>query len=271
MSENDFWDLKGKLDQEVYGKITFSPKEKERVWMEVTSANKKRRGSFLQKVLINVAAVAVFAGMGVFVFNEVAVGPKSKTEEVAEAPRKNLDQELPQKTVTASEGTTDNKAWQDRTITEGLGPYDPQNVKEFIAQHEELYSAPLPEQYADDPEHYHWIAATVLLGGLEDNYKVEGAVIENDFRNLKELASIVMEEHKKRYEHLNLKNENPFKYKDQFKAPSDRMKQAHKYIVGLLSDLNIVINKDGAGGNNGYSHMLDGNKTEELESFIRNE
>lgn len=60
-------------------------------------------------------------------------------------------------------------------------------------------------------------------------------------------------------------------YKDQFKAPSERMKQAHKFIVGLLNDTNIAINKDGAGFNNGYSHMLDGSKTTELESFIRNE
>lgn len=271
MSEKDFMDLKEKLNHEVYGKITFSQNEQQRVLMEVTSYSDKRRGSLLQRIMINVAAVAVFAGMGIFVINEVADRPESTTEQVADAPRKNIDQGLPQKTVTASEGATENKAWQDRTITEGLGPYDPKNVKEFIAQHEELYSAPLPEQYADDPEHYHWIAATVLLGGLELNYKVEGAVIEKDFRNLSELASIVMEEHKKQYEHLNLKNENPFKYKDQFKAPSDRMKQAHKYIVSLLSDLNIAINKDGAGANNGYSYMLDGNKTSELESFIRNQ
>lgn len=271
MSENDFLNLKEKLDDEVYGKITFSQKEQHRVLMEVTSYSDKRKGSLLQRIMINVAAVAVFAGVGIFVFNEVSVGPESTTEQVADAPRKGVDQELPEKTITASEGTVNDKAWLDQTVTEGLGPFDSKNVKDFIAKNAEAYSAPLPEQYADDPEHYHWISATVLLGGLELNYKVEGAVIEKDFRNLSELASIVMEEHKKRYEHLNLKNENPFKYKDQFKAPSDRMKQAHKYIVGLLSDLNIAINKDGAGGNNGYSHMLDGNKTAELESFIRNE
>lgn len=271
MSKQDFVDLKEELDREVYSRITFSPKEKQRVLKEVTSSVDKKRTLFIQKIIINVAAVAVFAVMGTFVVHEVKTSRETPAEQAADVPGKNLNQDLPQKTVTASEEAVDEKAWEDRTITEGLGPYDPRNVKEFIAQHTELYSAPLPEQYADDPEHYHWIEATVLLGGLEMNYRVEGAVIEKDFQNLNKLTSIVIAEHKKRYEHLNLKNENPFDYKDQFKAPSERMKQAHKYIVGLMNDLNIAINMDGAGANNGYSYMLDGNKTNELESFIRNE
>ncbi|UYZ22305.1 hypothetical protein [Mesobacillus jeotgali] len=271
MSEKDFFNLKEKLDHEVYGRITFSPKEKERVWTELSSSGNRKRGSLFQKIMINMGAAAVFVGMGTFVVHEVMTSQESPLEQASELQGKNMNHDLPQKTVTASEDTNHDKAWEDRTITDGLGPYDSKNVKEFIALNAELYSAPLPEQYADDPEHYHWIEATVLLGGLELNYKVEGAVIEKDFRNLKELASIVMEEHKKRFEHLNLKNENPFDYKDQFKPPSDRMKKAHKYIVGLLNDLHIAINKDGTGGNNGYSHMLDGNKTEKLESFIRNE
>lgn len=268
MSEKN---LKEQLDREVYSKITFSQKEKQRVWEVLNSSSKRKRGSLLQKIIINVGAAVVFAGIGTFVFHEIMTSQESSVEQATEVPEKNLNKDLPQKTLTASENTVDDKAWEDRTIMEGLGPNDTKTVKEFIAQYAELYNAPLPEQYADDPEHYHWIGATVLLGGLELNYKVEGAVIEKDFHNLNKLASIVMEEHKKRYEHLNLKNENPFDYKNQFKAPSERMKQAHAYIVGLLNDLNIAINKDGAGANYGYSHMLDGNKTNELESFIGNE
>lgn len=271
MSEKEFFNLKEKLDHEGYGKITFSQKEKERVWTELSSSRNRKRGSLFQKIIINVSAAAIFAVMGTFVFHEIMTSHDSTAEQAADVPGKIKNQGLSQKTVTASEDTDHDKSWQDRTITDGLGPYDSKNVKEFIALNAELYSAPLPEQYADDPEHYHWIAATVLLGGLELNYKVEGAVIEKDFQNLNELTSIVIEEHKKRYEHLNLKNENPFDYKDQFKAPSERMKQAHKYIVALLNDINIAINKDGAGTNNGYSHMLDGKKTTLMESFIRNE
>ncbi|NKE08121.1 hypothetical protein [Mesobacillus selenatarsenatis] len=271
MSEKDMINLKEQLDNEMYSKITFSQKEKQRVWEALNSSGKGMKGSLLQKIIINVGAAVVFAGMGTFVFHEVMTSQESSVEQATDVPGKNLNKDLPQKTTTASEDTVNDKAWEDRTITEGLGPYDAKTVKEFIAQHAELYSAPLPEQYADDPEHYHWIEATVLLGGLELNYKVEGAVIEKDFHNLNKLTSIVVEEHKKRYEHLNLKNENPFDYKDQFKAPSERMKQAHAYIAGLLNDLNIAINKEGKGANNGYSYMLDGNKTNELESFIRND
>jgi hypothetical protein len=274
MSKNEFENLKKHFDKETYGKISFSDSGKDRVLMRLTSSNnhKKKKIPFVQKIVLNAAAVAAFMGMGVIVVNEVQESPKAAVSEKKNTPSENkVVQEKPEKTINASGGeTTNDKEWVDRTVTENIENFDPKNLKEWIAVTDEIYKAPLQEQYADDPAHYYYISALVINGNLGFRYAAEGVAIEKDLENLKALTDIVKEEHQKRYAHLNIENENPFKYKDQFKPASERLYQAHEYTADLINDINVAINKEGIGTNNGYAYMLDGDNIKELENFIKN-
>ncbi|TLS35312.1 hypothetical protein [Pseudalkalibacillus caeni] len=284
MSNKDELKLKGHLDRETYSQINFSQKEKERVLVNVTSAKKRRKSKMplVKKLALNAAAAIVLVGMGTFVYQEVQKNqeavvdqPENSDEEALardeaeDGPKPDIDKDVPDTTADGSSGPTDDKAWEDRTITEKFStPNDPKNANEFIAQNNEIYQQPLPEQYADDPMHYYGIGASSLYYWLETTYKVEGTAIEKDFRNLKNLAAIVVLEEKERYAHLGLVNENPYDYKDQWKEPSDRMEQAHEYLKDLLNEINVAINEDGKGETKGYSYMLDGEKVKELQEFI---
>lgn len=274
MSKNEFENLKKHLDKETYGKISFSDSGKDRVLMKITSSNKhkNKKMPFVQKVVLNAVAIAVFMGMGAIVVNEVQESPKASVSEKKNTPsEKEAVQETPEKTVNASGGeTTNDKVWVDRTVTENIENFDSKNLKDWIAVTDEIYKAPLQEQYADDPAHYYYLSASNVNGNLGFRYAAEGVAIEKDLENLKALTDIVKEEHQKRYAHLNIENENPFKYKDQFNPAGDRLYQAHEYTADLINDINVAINKDGKGTDNGYSYMLDGDKIIDLENFIKN-
>ena len=274
MSKNEFENLKKHLDKETYGKIRFSDSGKDRVLMKITSSNKpkNKKMPFVQKIVLNAAAVAAFMGMGAIVVNEVQESPNATVSENKNNPsEKEIAQEKPEETVNASSGeATNDKEWTDRTITENIENFDPKNLKEWIAVTDEIYKAPLQEQYIDDPAHYYFLSALNVNGNLGFRYAAEGVAIEKDLENLKALTDIVKEEHQKRYAHLNIENENPFKYKDQFKPAGERLYQAHEYTADLINDIHVAINKDGKGTSNGYAYMLDGDKIKELENFIKN-
>jgi hypothetical protein len=274
MSKNEFENLKKHLDKETYGKISFSDSGKDRVLMRLNSSNnhKKKKIPFVQKIVLNAAAVAAFMGLGAIVVNEVQESPKASVSEKKNTPsEKEAVQEKPEKTVNASDGeTTYDKEWADRTVTENIENFDSKNLKEWIAVTDEMFKASLPDVHADDPAHYYYLSASNVNGNLGFRYAAEGVAIEKDLENLKALTDIVKEEHQKRYAHLNIENENPFKYKDQFKPASERLYQAHEYTADLINDINVAINHDGTGTNNGYAYMLDGDKIKELVNFIKN-
>ncbi|MED1863081.1 hypothetical protein P4V41_06405 [Fictibacillus nanhaiensis] len=274
MSKYEFDNIKKHLNKEKYGKISFSDSGKDRVLMKITSSNKpkKKKMPLFQKLLLNAAAVVAFMVMGAIVVNEVQESPKtSVSEKNTETIEKKVVQEKPEQTVHASSGeTTNDKEWTDRTVAENIENFDAKNLKEWIAVTDEMFKATLADVHADDPAHYYYLSASNVNGNLGFRYDAEGIAIEKDLKNLQALTGIVEEEHKKRYAHLNIENENPFKYKDQFKPADERLFQAHKYTADLISDINVAINKDGKGTNNGYAYMLDGDKIKELESFIKN-
>jgi hypothetical protein len=272
MSEKDFPHLKERLDKETYGEISFSENEKRNVLMNISRTKKKVKRNFVKKLALYAATVLVFAGGGAFVYSEIDKTPQAAGDSQTEA---KADKESTPSAAAAGAGAAgnaaaDEKAWEDRTNKEGLLGKDAQNVQEYIASYDEIYKNGVPEQYNDDPAMYYWIGAALIFNSLDTNYKAVGLAIEKDLKNLRDAAAIVYEEHQKRYAHLGLKNENPLKYEDQFKEPSERLFQAHAYVEALLNDLNIALN-GASGESEGVAYMLDGERINELEGFIKNE
>jgi hypothetical protein len=225
----------------------------------------------VKKLALYAATVFVFAGGGAFVYSEIDKSPQAAGESQTEEKADNESTpSAADDAVAASGAAVDEKAWEDRTNKEGLLGQDAQNVQEYIASYDEIYKNGAPEQYKDDPAMYYWIGAALIFNSLDTNYKAEGIAIEKDLKNLRNAAAIVYEEHQNRYAHLGLKNENPLKYEDQFKEPSERLFQAHAYVEALLNDLNIALN-GASGESKGVAYMSDGERTNELESFIKNE
>lgn len=48
----------------------------------------------------------------------------------------------------------------------------------------------------------------------------------------------------------------------------EALNQSYEYIKAVLNDLDVIINKKGEGDTYGVTHFGDGDKVEELESFI---
>ncbi len=276
MNDKDFFQLKEQLDKESYQHISFSENEKGRVMMRISEKEKHNKRKIGQTIVLTIATLFVVVGGGALAISEIQKSPEATVEKsvdvTEEAPVEDIqvNEDDTEMTSNASEDTLHDKAWADKTITEGLTENDPQNVQEFIAQFDEIYKEPLPEQYSDDPALYYQIGAMLIFTSLDMNYKAEGVAVEKDLQNLRDVAAIVREEHQARYAHLGLENENPHKYEDQFKEPSERLEQGHVYVKALLNDLNIALN-DAEGTTEGYTYMLDGEKIAELEAFIRNE
>ncbi|MCA1042478.1 hypothetical protein LCM00_23600 [Bacillus infantis] len=271
MSEKDFPYLKEMLDKETYGDISYSENEKRNVLMSISPAKKKAKRPFVKKLVLYAATVLVFAGGGAFIYSEIdqTPGAAGESHTMVKADKESTPSAADD-AVAASDAAVDEKAWEDRTNKEGLTELDSQNVQEFIAELDEIYKNGAPEHFSDDPALYYWIGGSQISYFLDKHYKAEGIAIEKDLKNLRDAAAIVYEEHQNRYAHLGLENENPFKYKDQFKEPSERLFQAHTYVRKLLNDLNIALN-GAAGESEGVAYMLDGERTNELESFIKNE
>jgi hypothetical protein len=271
MSEKDFPYLKERLDKETYGDISFSENEKKNVLMNISRTKKKGKSPFVKKLVLYAATVLVFAGGGAFIYSEIEQTPEAAGESHTKVKADKESTPSPANDAAAASGAAvDEKAWEDRTNKEGLTEQDPQNIQEYIASYDEIYKNGAPEQYNDDPALYYWIGAALIFNSLDSNYKAEGIDIKKDLKNLRDAAAIVYEEHQNRYTHLGLKNENPLKYKDQFKEPSERLYQAHAYVGALLNDLNISLN-GAAGESEGVAYMLDGDRMDELERFIQNE
>lgn len=100
--------------------------------------------------------------------------------------------------------------------------------------------------------------------------RVEGEDLEKDFQNLIVLAGIISHEQFVRTAQIDPNGEAMKKteYAKQWKPTNNRMKLSYEYMKQLLNDIDIAINKGNKGERYGVSHQLDGDKVQEMESFI---
>ncbi|MGM7701599.1 hypothetical protein ACSVDE_07700 [Pseudalkalibacillus sp. Hm43] len=280
MKNEQFDNLKKRLDDEVYRDLKFSKTEKDEVMIQLKTDQRKKTRPIVRWSM-SVAAIVTLLLFGGILLTQGLDSTEKANQQTTEPSEETLASDDTQKDQTKEDVTDDavsasgnglNKEWKD---VSDFHKNDPENdaaahsLGEFIQQYAEELNEPVPVQYEDDPVYYRWLAATVSSTDLR-NKLVDGEAIEKDFKNLFDLTLIIHWEQINRYLPLN-KEGNPMDYRDEWLEPSDRLIQAIEYSKQLTHDLNVVINKDGQGETYGVAHMLDGEKATEVEQFIQAE
>ncbi|MEB2630555.1 hypothetical protein SOP94_19040 [Peribacillus frigoritolerans] len=173
--------------------------------------------------------------------------------------------------------TVVSKEWKDLTVANDIIE-GPQSAKEFISMYDESFNANVEiafnqrtEDVLSTIEYYYYEESISLDNSLLDlPIVVEGESIEKDFKNMESLSYIIKGEQAKVLDGVTLPKSHPSEYDEQkyWNPPTKRMKQAIKYMKGLLNDLDIAIS-EGKGELTGYSYQAGGKKTDELEEFIK--
>ncbi|WP_449536385.1 hypothetical protein [Ferdinandcohnia sp. Marseille-Q9671] len=189
--------------------------------------------------------------------NQIVVKPKGNVVEAAEV---------------------DPKQWEDATnIPEGLVPDFPTNVNGYfehtlknwyLEADEKLLQAGYP------PEYDYYIKAMAITNVVDEYIRVQGVDFERDLYNLRMLAAVIEREQWKRTSHINFNPEDPNRDKFEttreavahWKPATERYNQAVEYTKQLLNDINYIAN--GTGEPFGVTNQLDGDKVDELNSFL---
>lgn len=161
----------------------------------------------------------------------------------------------------------DPKQWKDATfIPNGLKPDFPTNVNDYFENTLNHWNAEIAEKYSRmgyPPEYNYYIEVMGITSVVDEYIRVQGVDLEKDVYNLRQLAAVVEMEQWKRAEHI---DPNSNKAVKQWKPASERFFQAVEYMKQLLTDLNYITN--GTGEPYGVTHQLDGDKVDELNSFL---
>jgi len=96
--------------------------------------------------------------------------------------------------------------------------------------------------------------------------KVEGVYLEKDFENMRLLVNNITHLHFVRTANVD-PNSGSTRPQDWDPDP-EGLNQSFEYIKQLLNDLDVAINKNGSGVTYGVSFYGDGDKVEELNSFL---
>lgn len=167
------------------------------------------------------------------------------------APQKSKDVQI----ENSSEGGNEAKSWKDVSTPEGFNNdygIEP-TLNAWIAFH--------AEDFANTKDVNEYLPKVTRIS-LESNryFRVQGEDIEKDFNTLRALASTI--------NHFSYVISEQDEQSADAKESQKQLDLAIKYFTELLHDLNIAINHDEKGEPFGVSRQLDGNKVEELESFI---
>lgn len=151
-----------------------------------------------------------------------------------------------------TEKEVDPKTWKDLSTSGDLEKLDFEpNARKWIASRIEVFSQEPDQKLYDagfSKEYDYYLKAQSVLNLLGTYIKVEGIDLEKDFENLKVLAKIIVQEYPNRPE---------------------KVGRSFDYMKQLVNDIDIAINKGGNGETFGVSYQLEGDKIDELESFIK--
>lgn len=149
---------------------------------------------------------------------------------------------------------SDTKSWKNTSTPEGFSNYGIEpTLNAWIAFHSEDIS-----KTTDTNDYY--LKSERIIKEHEKYFRIEGEDLQKDFDNLRMLKLAIS--------HFN--NVISVQEKDGTDTEDsyNQLNKSFKYFSELLHDINIVINYNGDGETYGVTHQLDGDKVEELESFL---
>lgn len=215
------------------------------IYLGVTDLNK-----LLKLGLIWVAIVGLLVGCGT---------TKVKDKEVTVK----AGEEIQSKSASAPT-EINPKNWKDKSSANGLEKIDfTPNAKDWVAEQLNVFRQPPDQkllQAGFDKGYDYYLKADGISNVLGSYIQVEGVDLGKDFKNLRLLAEIIVEETDLRSVGTNNQKE--------WKPISNRLQRSYDYLTELLNDLDVAINKDGKGKTFGVSHQLDGDKVKDMEAFI---
>ncbi|WP_077212462.1 hypothetical protein [Bacillus dakarensis] len=282
--ENKLKNLKEKMDNTILKDVHFDDDQSQQVLNSIKNSNYQKKPFSLRNKfnsLISISAISImFLGITYFAGTQLNLfsGPETRQ---ANDPGENTTAEgtktvtIEEKANPIEENTTDPKKWKDLSTKGDLVKPDfPTNVNDWVAFQINEFSKKsdvnLPNGGYDEGYDYY-LKSQALSMTLGSYIRVEGEDLEKDFENLWVLASAIGHEQFVRTAHIGPNGEaiEKTEYYKQWKPTNKRMKLSFEYMKQLLNDIDIAINKDSKGETFGVSHQLDGDKVEEMESFIR--
>ncbi|PLR78628.1 hypothetical protein CU633_04280 [Bacillus sp. V3-13] len=150
-------------------------------------------------------------------------------------------------------------------------------AKEWIAEMSAEFNR-APEESFDELEQedigfVYYTKANSLYKNMQHYIHDKNESYDEDFANLRILAAEIRHIQFERTAHIDDtgKEMANLEYAEDWKPMPAGMETAFQYMNQLLNDLDVAVNKDGKEATFGVSHIMDGNKVDELESFIRHD
>ncbi|MEK5071717.1 hypothetical protein [Sporosarcina sp. FSL K6-1508] len=145
-------------------------------------------------------------------------------------------------------------------------------TKEWTAETLAEFNRPPEERFdeaGNDVGLVYYIKTQEAIESMSQNIHPE-EVGDEDFSNLRLLAARISHNQFVRTAHIEDtgKEKTNLDYVKDWKPVPESTEMSFEYMKRLLNDLDVAINKNGEGETFGVSHLMDGDKVKELETFF---
>ncbi|MCM3393150.1 hypothetical protein [Cytobacillus oceanisediminis] len=150
-------------------------------------------------------------------------------------------------------------------------------AKEWIAEMAAEFNRAPEESFEElkleDVGFVYYTKADNLYKNMQHYIDDKNESFDEDFANLRMLAAGISHNQFERTAHIDDtgKEKDNLEHAEDWKPMPTSMETAYQYMRQLLNDLDITINKNGKGTSFGVSHLTNGDKVNELESFIKHD
>ena len=153
-----------------------------------------------------------------------------------------------------------------------LPEFSPQ-TKEWVAEMLTEFNRPPEEQFdeaGNDVGFIYYIKAQGAIESMAQSVHHTEVGFDEDFSNLRLLAAAINHNQFVRTAHIDDtgKEKTNLDHVQDWKPVPKSTEKSFEYMKQLLNDLDVAINKNCEGETFGVSHLLDGDKVGELESFF---
>lgn len=166
----------------------------------------------------------------------------------------------------------DGQAAVENDIVE-FSPEAKEWIAEMAAEFNRVPEESFEELDQEDVGFVYYTKADNLYKNMQHYIDDKNESFDEDFANLRMLAAGISHNQFERTAHIDDtgKEKDNLEHAEDWKPMPASMETAYQYMRQLLNDLDVTINKNGKGTSFGVSHLTNGDKVNELESFIKHD